>query len=170
MLEQGDFSPDIVNNLDNPNLESAIRALLYSRNDRNTIQFIRTFLKSNLIVLMETKIILPKSHILNLDQEGYAYYPKDSKIPLVQLMNEIGDYILPVFTNAQFVHKMEGLDTFYGLVISGMNCLEMYLTAGSSLLLINPGHEEQFFIDNNLLNQINSELEDFSSSPQFLVS
>lgn len=141
-VEDESCSLDPLNSLRNPHLESAIRAMLYSESPRNRDGFIRVLLESKLILLTETPIERPSKYPLLTDEKGFSNYEKDSKIPLVQLKDEQGRLILPVFTNSSFVHVIQGLNVFNGLIVSAPQALEMCSSAQSDLFSLNPGSPE----------------------------
>jgi hypothetical protein len=152
------FAPDPVNTIVNQELRSAIRAMLYSENKRNLDGFLRVFLKSDLIVLTQKATKRHNDNILHLDEEGFAYYAIGTQIPLVQLQNESGKMILPVFTESLQVHTIEGLNEFHGLAVSAPLLLEMSVMAGSDFFCINPGSEEEFTIERVSVIEIVSQL------------
>jgi hypothetical protein len=143
---QADF-PDPVNTVINSQLRAAIRAMLYSENKRNLDGFLRVFLQSHLIVLTLHAPETPENEILKLDDEGFGYYQPGTNIPLVQLTDEHGTMILPVFTESCLVHCIEGLEKFHGLLLSAPLALEMAVEAGTDMFCINPGSEEEFKIE-----------------------
>ena len=148
------FAPDLVNTLENSKLNSAIRAELFSPGSRNSKNFLRTFLDSSLIVLIDGSVKIPDKAILNFDEEGFAYYPKCSKVPLVQLNDQSGFLLLPAFTESKYVQIIEGLAGFTGLVVSSMSLLEMFVAAGSRTLIVNPGSKEQLNIEGESINEM----------------
>lgn len=164
--ELEEFSPDVVNSLQNPLLLSAIRALLYSNDERNRDSFTRTLLSSTLIVLTTEAPQIPPNTILNINEEGYAQYNKATKIPLVQLNSDIGTLILPTFTESKYVHKMKGLNEFHGLAVSASDLLEMSLIAQSSAICINPGSHEFIMLDRNLIEGLVEDLKSKYKIPQ----
>lgn len=150
--EQIDNSaPDPLNTIVNSRLRSAIRAMLYSENKRNLDGFLRVFLESDLIVLTLSPPISEKTNAFLSDEEGFNYYKKGTQIPLVQLTNEIGKMILPVFTESCQVHLIDGLQNFHGLLLSSPHILEMAIESGSNSVCINPGSEEEFGIERESL-------------------
>jgi hypothetical protein len=141
------FAPDPVNAIVNQELRAAIRAMLYSENKRNLDGFLRVFLESDLIVLTLEAPISQNNDILHMDEEGFGYYGKGTQIPLVQLQDDSGKMILPVFTESLQVHTIEGLNEFHGLAVSAPLLLEMCVMAGSDFFCINPGSKEEFTIE-----------------------
>ena len=164
--ESEEFAPDVVNTLKNSPLHSAIRALLYSNNSKNTETFFRTFLDSTLIVLTNEAPISPENTILNYDEEGYVHYCKDTQVPLVQLNADIGTLVLPVFTESKYVHKVKGLNEFNGLAVSAPNLLEMSLIAQSSAICINPGNPEFLMLDRGLIEELVEDLKRTQKLPK----
>ncbi|HMO18483.1 MAG TPA: SseB family protein [Oligoflexia bacterium] len=160
MQLQEDFSPDPVNSIENRALESAIRAVLYSNFEKNHKNFIRTLLNSTLILLTENPIRNPEGKILKLDEEGYGYYSKGTNIPLVQLNDETGRLILPVFSASKYVHAISGLSAFHGLAVPALQALEIFKAAESQVLSLNPGSQEHLDIDRYSLLSLISELKE----------
>jgi len=160
------FAPDLVNNLRNPLLLSAIRALLYSNDDRNREAFFRTLLNSTLLVLTNTPPKTPKETILNYDAKGYSQYQPNTEMPLVQLNSDIGTLILPVFTDTRHVQKLKDLRGFHGLAVSTHDLLEMSLIAESNAICINPGSPEFIMLDRKLIEGLVADLKANAQVPE----
>ncbi len=160
------FAPDVVNTLNNPRLLSAIRALLYSNNDRNQNAFFRTLLESTLIVLTQEAPRIPDGSILQYEEDGYAHYSKDTQIPLVQLNSDANTLILPAFTSSKYVHQIKGLSEFNGLAIETKDLLEVSIIAESSAICINPGSDEFLMLDRELILNLVNDLKKSSKIPK----
>ena len=154
-----EFAPDIVNSITNEQLESALRAMLYSSNKSNLNGFIRSLLESTLIVLTDGPPITPEGRTLNIDEEGFAYYAKGTNLKLVQFHSESEGLILPTFTQSAHVHRIRGLSNYHGLAIPAISLLETCIVAETNKLIFNPETAESLEIDRKSLSDLVSQLQ-----------
>lgn len=166
MHPEEQFSFDIVNNIKNIQLESAIRAMLYSPSDKNRDGFIRELLSSTLVLLMQETVTINRTEILKVDEEGYSYFPKDSNVPLVQFKNEQEELILPVFTCSANVHKIKGLEDYVGLAVPCLQVFEMADATKSSKIIFNPESSESLEMDHNFYETILNTLRNIGALEQ----
>ncbi len=159
-----DFKPDIVNNLKNPALESAIRAVYFSPSKTNISGFFRVLIESTMVVLT---LSAPKNDdgINYSDESGFSRFDIGTKIELVQLKDENEELILPIFTEAKHVHRVAGLENFHGMAISALNILEMAIAAKSAKVVFNLGSVEQLELDRPHMMEIVKQFRNFNLLP-----
>lgn len=153
---------NLVNELTNPRLESALRAVLYSPNEKNRDGFLRELLSSHVIIYSNQIHAQNDPSLLTClsDDEGFSYYRKDTIIPVVQLKDSHGNLILPAYTSSIHIQNCELSKDFYGITLLCISVFEMALAAQTSKITLNPETAMHIEIDRVLIAQIIECLQD----------